>query len=157
MITFKEYFIRSESETVKAIAESIGKPPKAINRALERAGYTYNRDLKKWEWAEEGAEPLNEELSFGQNNNVRNSNSVRKAKIVKENKTITPVNNYDSNSDIIGQIINKKISEQDSKSFRGFYLSDSVNNFIDNIEKGRRSEFVEECIKKVLKDRGIEI
>lgn len=65
-IKIGEYFEKIKAgQTNKAIAESIGKPAKALNRALQRAGYKYDATAKEWQYAGEGAEPLDEVFVFG--------------------------------------------------------------------------------------------
>lgn len=80
MITYGDYFKRrSEGETVKNIAESIGSNTKALNRSLERVGYVSEGtgNDQKWIWKGEGAEPLEREFLFGRGSGGNSSNVKR--------------------------------------------------------------------------------
>lgn len=41
------------------------------------------------------------------------------------------------------------------KEYRGFYLDSDVLSIIDNIDNGIKSELVNECLRKVFKEKGL--
>lgn len=160
----REYFERIEAgETVKAIAESINKPPKALNRALERAGYEYNRTTRKWEYTGEGAEPLDQPFVFGRSgqrvgattsNSTTESTTTRKPKSKSNSDSVRDTTSSSESMDIFDRLLNSE-HKSEPKGYRGVYFSPEVNKVLDQIESGRRSEFIDECVKKVLKEKGL--
>lgn len=155
MLTYEEYFKRrAAGETVKSIAESIGKIPRALNRSLERIGYVSEGkgNSQRWVWQGEGVEPLEKEMLFGKSGQDA-SNSVRESKGARDTASNGDSTNNSNDTDIFDVILNSP-KKSNSKGYRGFYLSDETIAFLDKIESGRRSEFVDECIKKVARDKG---
>lgn len=41
------------------------------------------------------------------------------------------------------------------KEYRGFYLDHDIISIIDNVDNGIKSELVNECLRKVFKEKGI--
>lgn len=106
-ITYREYFKRrSEGETVKSVADSIGKPTRAINRALERGGWVHEvievtdegKEIKDWVYHGEldVEQALDREMIFGKVTTVENKRTSEPMKVRTDEqtnrKTIEPIN-----------------------------------------------------------------
>ena len=59
------------------------------------------------------------------------------------------VNNTSDNIDRL--LAGKKVK----KAYRGFYFDDDVLSVIDNVNSGVKSELINECLRKVFKDKGL--
>lgn len=158
MITYREYFNRrAEGETVKAIAESIGKSTKALNRALERVGYVSEGtgNNQRWIWKSEGVEPLEQELIFGRVTTQKHDASISKSNnesIVKSEKESKDKSDSDSKNDLDYLLQDKK---QNRSQYRGFYLSDESIQVLEKVPSGNKSELVDELIKRFGREKGL--
>lgn len=59
------------------------------------------------------------------------------------------VNNTSDNIDRL--LAGKKVK----KAYRGFYFDDDVLSVIDSVNSGVKSELINECLRKVFKDKGL--
>lgn len=99
--------------------------------------------------------------------NIRTANKEVASSIQKVNK-----NRPEKDSDIDSESIirknmkknnRKKIDNIDrllagkkaKREFRGFYLDNDVLQIIDNVDSGIKSELVNECLRKVFKEKGL--
>src|SRR5690625_2430282 len=73
-------------------------------------------------------------------------------------------NPIENNSDILSDIASGKGSREDTRKFKGYYLEHEVANAIDRdinarfgnkIPKGAKSDYVNELIKRGLKEEGL--
>jgi len=162
MITYGEYFKRrAAGETVKSIAESLGTTSRTLNRTLERVGYVSEGkgNNQRWIWLGDGSEPLEKEMLFGRTSAINRKNNIVVNRDTASNSESVVDNTNDGNDNSVGVDIFDSIlhspKKSNSKGYRGFYLSDETLAFLDKIESGRRSEFVDECIKKIARDKGL--
>ena len=99
--------------------------------------------------------------------NIRTANKEVASSIQKVNK-----NRPEKDSDIDSESIIRKNMKKNSKKkidnidrllagkkakreFRGFYLDNDVLQIIDNVDSGIKSELVNECLRKVFKEKGL--
>lgn len=99
--------------------------------------------------------------------NIRTVNKEVASSIQKVNKN-RPENDSDIDSE---SIIRKNMKKNNKKKidnidrllagkkakreFRGFYLDNDVLQIIDNVDSGIKSELVNECLRKVFKEKGL--
>lgn len=99
--------------------------------------------------------------------NIRTANKEVASSIQKVNKN-RPENDSDIDSE---SIIRKNMKKNNKKKidnidrllagkkakreFRGFYLDNDVLQIIDNVDSGIKSELVNECLRKVFKEKGL--
>ncbi|MEH7145711.1 hypothetical protein [Priestia megaterium] len=99
--------------------------------------------------------------------NIRTANKEVASSIQKVNKN-RPENDSDVDSE---SIIRKNMKKNNKKKidnidrllagrkakreFRGFYLDNDVLKIIDNVDSGIKSELVNECLRKVFKEKGL--
>jgi hypothetical protein len=95
--------------------------------------------------------------------NIRTANKEVASSIQKVNKN-RPEKDSDIDSEsIIRKNNKKKIDNIDrllagkkvKREFRGFYLDNDVLQIIDNVDSGIKSELVNECLRKVFKEKGL--
>lgn len=99
--------------------------------------------------------------------NIRTANKEVASSIQKVNK-----NRPEKDSDIDSESIIRKNMKKNNKKkidnidrllagkkakreFRGFYLDNDVLQIIDNVDSGIKSELVNECLRKVFKEKGL--
>lgn len=93
-------------------------------------------------------------------------------KRVKKNIRTVNKNRPENDSDIDSESIIRKNMKKNNKKkidnidrllagkkakreFRGFYLDNDVLQIIDNVDSGIKSELVNECLRKVFKEKGL--
>jgi len=101
--------------------------------------------------------------------NIRTANKEVASSIQEVNKNRPE---KDSDSDIDSESIIRKNMKKNNKKkidnidrllagkkakreFRGFYLDNDVLQIIDNVDSGIKSELVNECLRKVFKEKGL--
>lgn len=155
MITFGEYFrLLSEGKTNKEIAAQIEKNTKALNRVLERRGYQYNKEERRWIWSGDGPEPFGEEMVFfksGQRGTAVNNDSKLLAN--KEQKAVPEKAPMKANSEL--DAIDMLLEESPSRRYRGFYWDEDIIRVLDSVKKGNRSDLLNEVVRKVFKEKGL--
>lgn len=79
------------------------------------------------------------------------SNIASERKIKKEVTKTSPkaVNNTSDNIDRL--LAGKKVK----KAYRGFYFDDDVLSVIDSVNSGVKSELINECLRKVFREKGL--
>jgi hypothetical protein len=99
--------------------------------------------------------------------NIQTANKEVASSIQKVNK-----NKPEKDSDIYSESIIRKNMKKNNKKkidnidrllagkkakreFRGFYLDNDVLQIIDNVDSGIKSELVNECLRKVFKEKGL--
>jgi hypothetical protein len=99
--------------------------------------------------------------------NIQTANKEVASSIQKVNK-----NRPEKDSDIDSESIIRKNMKKNNKKkidnidrllagkkakreFRGFYLDNDVLQIIDNVDSGIKSELVNECLRKVFKEKGL--
>lgn len=65
---------------------------------------------------------------------------------------ITSKRTHKKGSDNIDRLLAGKKAK---KEYRGFYLDSDVLGIIDNVDSGIKSELVNECLRKVFKEKGL--
>jgi hypothetical protein len=95
--------------------------------------------------------------------NIRTANKEVASSIQKVNKN-RPEKDSDIDSESIIRKNNKKkidnidrllAGKKAKREFRGFYLDNDVLQIIDNVDSGIKSELVNECLRKVFKEKGL--
>ncbi len=79
---------------------------------------------------------------------------VKKTTETNSNNTsnITSKRGRKKTSDNIDRLLAGKKAK---KEYRGFYLDNDVLGIIDNVDSGIKSELVNECLRKVFKEKGL--
>lgn len=101
-----------------------------------------------------------------QKNSKQIASTIEKTSVKTPEKTIK--NNSNSNSKGNSIITSAKAGTKDSdnidrllagkkakKAYRGFYLDSDVLAIIDNVDSGVKSELVNECLRKVFREKGL--
>lgn len=95
--------------------------------------------------------------------NIRTANKELASSIQKFNKNRPEKDSNIDSESIIRKNNKKKIDNIDrllagkkaKREFRGFYLDNDVLQIIDNVDSGIKSELVNECLRKVFKEKGL--
>lgn len=70
----------------------------------------------------------------------------------KKTNQKTVLNPSGGTSDNIDRLLAGKKAK---KAYRGFYFDSDVLAFIDNVDSGIKSELINECLRKVFKEKGL--
>ena len=80
-----------------------------------------------------------------------NDRSVVKKEVKKTNKRSTKKANDKASDNIDLLLLGKKVK----RVHKGFYLDHDVLGIIENVDSGVRSDLVNECLRKVFKEKGL--
>lgn len=144
----KEMVHAIETKTIKIaeIADKYSVSDRTIQNKLKKSGFVW--DAKEAKYSFKGDNEILDKT-------IDEVFSTSKKAVKKVSKK-TPENNSDiaSNKDIdnIDRLLSGKKAK---KSYRGFYLDSDVLAIIDSIDNGIKSELVNECLRKVFKDKGL--
>ena len=149
--------IANKELKVKDIAEKYGTSDRTIQSKIKKLGFSWNSKERSYEF--NGDDVSVYDLAI---NDVFDSKSAIVKTIhkveneVKKNSNNKPEINIKSgsNSDDIDRLLSgKKVKAK--KEYRGFYFDSEVLAIIDSVSNGVKSELVNECLRKVFKDKGL--
>jgi hypothetical protein len=149
-----------ESRSMKEVCEDLGVSPTTVQRKLKKLGYEWDNSEKVWLWKHEEAAPDDTNLMDIINKPGEGKPVNKAANNPDNNKTIKqdPHDNPNPNNnpvDVFDKLINpeRKIN---AKVQRGFYFDPDVIKALDrNVKSKYKSEFVNEALKRVLKEKGL--
>lgn len=130
-LTIDEVF-KSNLASNKAVKTNIEKASKEVVATVQ------NTSQNTPETKSDNASNTTSEI----NSKKKSSNEVTKA-------SLKAVNNTSDNIDRL--LAGKKVK----KAYRGFYFDDDVLSVIDSVNSGVKSELINECLRKVFKDKGL--
>lgn len=160
-----------ESRTIlnKDLAEQYGVTGKTVSTKIKRLGFKWIANEMKYEF-----EGNDEELEAAYNTDW---DSLFQAGYRSKQKPIKkPVDVSDTNADKntkatpkpsqapkqapksmdkIDMLLNTKLTKQQNKTYRGFYLDEDVRDVLDKVGSGNKSELVNECLRVVFESKGL--
>ncbi|MGE8082136.1 hypothetical protein [Peribacillus loiseleuriae] len=83
---------------------------------------------------------------------IQSNNKNIPEKNIKNTSNNTSKNDGENASDNIDRLLSGKKAK---KEYRGFYLDSDVMGVIDSVGNGVKSELVNECLRKVFKEKGL--
>lgn len=173
-----------QGKAVANIAKELTIGKEKLSKALQKAGYEYNRGNRKWTFAGTGEEPLNQAYT----DFVESSGGVKKANAsIDDNKRKvsaikTPANEIKSKAsknevaselkanaikevastieseselDSIDLLLMQSETASNQRVYRGFYWDKDIINFLDNVKHGNKSDLMNEIVRNVLKAKGL--
>lgn len=146
--------IANKELKVKDIAESYGTSDRTIQSKIKKLGFIWGSKERSYNFI--GDDVSVYDLTI---DDVFKSNSVsvegnKVTKEIKKDIEIKPETKSKIASDNIDKILaGKKLKAK--KEYRGFYFDDDVLAIIDSVNSGAKSELVNECLRKVFKDKGL--
>lgn len=148
--------IANKELKVKDIAESYNTSDRTIQGKIKKLGFEWDSKGRSYRFI--GNDVSVYDLTFDdvfKNKNTIVSNEVSKViKEVKEEiKINTEIKSENASDNIDRLLAGKKLKAK--KEYRGFYFDDDVLAIIDSVNSGAKSELVNECLRKVFKDKGL--
>lgn len=154
--------ISSGQMKVKDLASAYGKTDRTIQKYIKSLGYKWSPQLKKYLPDLESYDVGNDDKLFTDivesystvdsktSNKPVNSTVKDSSDVVEENKNSTNESTIDS-IDMI--LFGKTIESQ--RVQRAYYIDKDVASVIDTVDNKQKSNLVNECLRKVFKEKGL--
>lgn len=148
---------------VKDLATFFGKSERTIQKHIKGLGYIWDSKERKYIPKGEEYNSSNDNKLFSEvvNPNILNSlktDKGRKNSTKKDNKkktnNVTKNSNVDSIDDSIDSILFGK-STNNGRVQRAYYLDTDIAGIIDKIDGKQKSNLVNDCLRKVFKEKGL--
>lgn len=173
--------IQNKEFKVKDVAAKYNTSDRTIQTKIKNLGFVWNPKNALYDFVgtDENVHNISIEEVFKskvpiRNNNNSNSKSNSKKTVkqivknesnkaskevssTKQNAILdTPETNIKNNSKIASDNIDRILAgKKVKKEYRGFYLDSDVMGVIDSVGNGIKSELVNECLRKVFKEKGL--
>lgn len=147
--------IANKELKVKDIAESYSTSDRTIQGKIKKLGFEWDSKGRSYRFIGNDTSVYN--LTIDDVFKSKNTSVSNEGKVIKEVKkdieinTEIKINNASDNIDRL--LAGKKLKAK--KEYRGFYFDDDVLAIIDSVNSGAKSELVNECLRKVFKDKGL--
>lgn len=152
--------IANKELKVKDLAEKYGTSDRTIQSKIKKLGFSWEPKERIYEFVGNDNSVYNLTIDdvFRSKSTIVNNSVTKVEKAVKNNSDTKPeikskgASNNDS--DNIDRLLSgKKLKAK--KEYRGFYFDIDVLAIIDSVNSGAKSELVNECLRKVFKDKGL--
>ncbi|MGW2184058.1 hypothetical protein ACWCXX_40080, partial [Streptomyces sp. NPDC001732] len=140
------------------IAKELNKSERTVQLKIKKLGYKWHSSKKIYEPILEGYDKENDNKNFLElfdNSAIKQLTKpiVEKEKVQKENRNNSTVKKTkDSELDMIDVILNK---ENHERIQRAYYIDADLAGIIDKVDGKQKSNLINECIRKVFKEKGI--
>jgi len=150
---------------VNDLALAYGKTDRTIQKYIKSLGYTWSAKLKKHLPAGESYDVANDSKLFAEivesystvdnEKSTKTVNSTVKHKKATNNSTIEKEKAIDnSTADSIDMILFGK-SIESQRVQRAYYIDKDVASVIDTVDNKQKSNLVNECLRRVFKEKGL--
>lgn len=155
--------IESKEMTIKEIAKHYQVSDRTVQNKIKKLGYVWDSKNANYNYIGDEQEPLEVDFDSLFDNNQNTSkvkvnsdssigeNRVKQKPIASNTKVIQNQNN--SEYDAIDMLLDSK--PKANKVYRGFYFDEDVISIIDSVENRKKSELVNQVLRKVFKDKGL--
>lgn len=145
--------IANKELKVKDVALHYGTSDRTIQSKIKKLGFTWESKERKYVLAsnDESVYKLKIDDVFANKNDVINKSNVDVEEEIKNNSEEISVLASEDNIDMLLSGNTKKAK----KEYRGFYFDSDVLKIIDGVNSGAKSELVNECLRRVFKDKGL--
>lgn len=155
--------IESKEITVKEIAKQYQVSDRTIQGKIKKLGYEWDSKNANYNYVGSEQEPLEVDFNslFGRKQNTSNKrakNEITKGEeevastSIASKKRVSQKQN-DSEYDAIDLLLDSKAKT--NKVYKGFYIDEDVASIIDSVDKRKKSELVNQALRKVFKDKGL--
>lgn len=153
----------SKPVNVDSIAKALDKSDRTIQNKIKSLGYKWDSKLRRYDYIGEEAEPKDIDFRTLFDNKDNPIKRIAKKEISKgekevsaatiaSNKKVSPKEN-NSDYDMIDMLLNSEPKAK--KVYKGFYIDEDIANIIDSVDKKKKSELVNQCLRKVFKEKGL--
>lgn len=152
--------IANKELKVKDLAEKYGTSDRTIQSKIKKLGFSWEPKERIYEFIGNDNSVYNLAIDdvFTSKSAIVNNSVAKVEKEVKKNSETKPeiksksaIKNDSDNIDML--LSGKKVKAK--KEYRGFYFDSDVLAIIDAVNPGVKSELVNECLRKVFKDKGL--
>lgn len=155
--------IESKEIKIKELASQYQVSDRTIQNKISKLGYKWDAKHAKYDYIGAEPEPTDIEFDslFDKKDNI--SRKITKKEVsrgemeasaatIASKKKATPKAN-DSEYDVIDILLESKPKAE--RVYRGFYFDEDVIGIIDSVDKRKKSELVNQALRKVFKDKGL--
>lgn len=154
--------ISSGQIKVSDLANAYGKTDRTIQKYIKSLGYAWNPKERKYVPTGDSYDSVNDSKLFTEivesYSTVANNKSTKN---VSNNSTKEGNNVVDSNDaidistiDSIDKILFSK-SVESKRVQRAYYIDKDIANVIDTVDNKQKSNLVNECLRKIFKEKGL--
>ncbi|MFI8496718.1 hypothetical protein ACIGC1_28475 [Peribacillus butanolivorans] len=148
--------IENKEIKIKEIASQYQVSDRSIQSKIKNLGYQWDSKNAKYDYI--GAEPEPIDVDF---HNLFDKKANTNRKIARKEVSGTTITSKEkvipkeSNSeyDVIDILLESKPKAE--RVYRGFYFDEDVIGIIDTVDKRKKSELVNQALRKVFKDKGL--
>lgn len=148
--------IAEKRTNIEELAKQYGVSGRTVQLKIKGLGFKWNAKERRYEYVGEGevveASSIEFETLFAKE---QGEVSVGKKKAVasqaKKEKDIAMDSGDMDNIDLLL----KKKKGNNEKAYRGYYIDKDVLAVIEQVDSGSRSELVNQCLRKVFKEKGL--
>jgi len=144
--------------TVENIAKKLGKSDRTIQTKIKNLGWKWHPKLRKYDYIGEEPEPKDIDFRslFDRNRTAKDKkNTLKEMDNIKasihEKEVPTAASNKEY--DIIDILLESK--PKTKKVYKGFYIDEDVSAIIDSVGEGKKSELVNQALRKVFSEKGL--
>lgn len=167
--------IESNNTSIKELSKQHNVSDRTIQSKIKKLGFKWIPTERRYEFVGDDLEKTNAvkweslflpvntrtqnkpiKAQIEENQNDSNSESTSILKVKENQKTIARkvvVNQKHDEIDSIDRILAGK--EGAGRKYRGFYFDSDVLSIIDSVSGGKKSELVNECLRRVFKEKGL--
>lgn len=155
--------IENQEIKIKELANQYQVSDRTIQNKIKQLGYKWDSKKAAYEYIGSEPEPLdidfnslfdqkdstnrkiaNTEVSRGEKEVSATTNASKRKVIPKENT---------SEYDVIDSLLESK--PKGERVYRGFYFDEDVIGIIDAVDKRKKSELINQVLRKVFKEKGL--
>lgn len=157
------YKIEKKEIKIKELALQFQVSDRTIQTKIRKLGYRWDSKNARYDYIRSEPEPIDIDFNslFDQkdstNRKIANTEVLRGEKEVSattnasKKKVITRENT--SEYDVIDSILESK--PKGERVYRGFYFDEDVIGIIDAVDKRKKSELINQVLRKVFKEKGL--
>ena len=142
--------IANKQMNISELAKQYGVSDRTIQKKIKALGYVWSPKERRYGYEGEGNEQEYVDLEFA-------SLFEGNAKLVVNNKPVKKVVNKLPQLEGLDNIdlLFNSVKSSNEKVYRGYYIDQDILNVIEQVESGNRSELINECLRKVFKEKGL--
>jgi len=160
-------YIESKSISIKELSQKHNVSDRTIQNKIKGLGFKWLPKERKYEYVGsddiEKAYAIEWESLFDSTSQAsikkKHSNSMAKSEVQAGQKEIASTTQVKekqdaSTIDSIDKLLAGK-NKNEGRKYRGFYFDSDVLSIIDGVDSGTKSELVNQCLRKIFKDKGL--
>lgn len=140
---------------VKDIASVYNKTDRTIQKHIKTLGYVWDAKARKYLATGEGYNKDNDTKLFTEIVEPNPLNTTVEKNKSRSNSTNKSTNKVEVSSFDSIDLILKGTNINNSRVQRAYYLDNDIATIIDSVDNKQKSNLVNECLRKVFKEKGL--